>query len=1189
MATKLEIAVQIFTDLGWEEANINEVYEISIGTKEQQRIAREGLKSGEWYKFQEIGKNTYGAVPLVDVDLEKLALFAIRVGVDAKRAVNILKRSSKTSFQVISGRGEKYVSDFIQHECRSNRRMFEHSPTVFGELCVYLLHQMELKIPQNVEYIKNWAVYTSHAMGLKVELRYDEELQFKMDLEFLKERFKEHIEVGISLGAPATGPFYAVFLEGVKRGFLSRDEALEWVFFALDSSVRPADRKAWCRVLDEISVEDEEILSRIENIISLLSFGDGFLIERFAPLLISKCSDEVLPRVLISSFSCKGKKMRQIVLKAALKRESPKCDENLCEWIHLLESDEDVKISNSAKKIIKAWGIDVPVSELEKDDGIPTNDGICGLWRSTPDLWKVPVFDLSRYVHQPFEVLKAMYEKASSPIGSDALSRLVVENAGRKADVCDLASERLLALSNLIARIDEKGAKSVLSGMKNFDVSLNSTLGLWARGKDILSPIDREEIFYYGEEERRRKSYTSLIYARNLLFVKNLGKMPCILSTPSFDDLSICFEDLIDRLLKYIQEGVEFVYEADLQLALARLDVGSAKKEDIKRLSEIKLLIKLPDGENLTHADKKGKNCLSVADVILQYLKAPFVEPDDYYEDISKYWGYRVEMGYPKSLEDFPNRLSYACGDFYAIFPFFGDFALSCIMREDEVYHGQGLILRQCARRRSPFPKAASLNVLALQSNLSDENAQDVIEGTLEAWERGLLQVGIADVKYLDWNISSPSNLASLSKSLDDIAQDGMLSVVWQVIDDMVSLSLAQQRMLSGTAELVKLAKKYIREVLHAIKSGLTDESVLNLAGIRALAKKSSSSIAVTSARELLFILEQEGFGEDRLQEKNRQKSDGISAKSKEKSANLSMVSSEEYGIKVPEIPFETFWKSYPKEEEILEDDVSMQINSLKISASKRALVFDLKLADMDEHIYKVLLYDWVYSLQEEGQVSAIRCPVEALQYGKDEKMQREYLDGKERVWLYYDENTHKMKLSEYRNFNAKNNSPSDVAHPLSVSLLMISLALVVQDGDCIYSALRLIRGFVQSGKIGVLMTKMAMEKLLKYEDVNPAKLVRVLEQENELFSALYPILTMSIAHGGGQVLQNRKVPVWVNRVLDVCLHYAFYLKEAMKRGEIPKEDANWEGLKEIANCKAKSTAVSKARALLEYFEGWQK
>ena len=82
---------------------------------------------------------------MVDVNLEKLAIFAIRVGVDAKRAANILRRSSEVALKAIKERGETFAMNFIKAACTSNRRIWEHSLSVLGMLALKLVHEMNLE------------------------------------------------------------------------------------------------------------------------------------------------------------------------------------------------------------------------------------------------------------------------------------------------------------------------------------------------------------------------------------------------------------------------------------------------------------------------------------------------------------------------------------------------------------------------------------------------------------------------------------------------------------------------------------------------------------------------------------------------------------------------------------------------------------------------------------------------------------------------------------------------------------------------------------------------------------------------------------------------------------------------------------------------------------------------------------
>ncbi|MDR1421935.1 MAG: hypothetical protein LBI64_03615 [Coriobacteriales bacterium] len=83
-------------------------------------------------------------------------------------------------------------------------------------------------------------------------------------------------------------------------------------------------------------------------------------------------------------------------------------------------------------------------------------------------------------------------------------------------------------------------------------------------------------------------------------------------------------------------------------------------------------------------------------------------------------------------------------------------------------------------------------------------------------------------------------------------------------------------------------------------------------------------------------------------------------------------------------------------------------------------------------------------------------------------------------------------------------------------------------------------------------------------------------------------MLTESVKAAGGMVLSAGAPPVRVNRILDSALRYAPYLLGVAMRGLIPKEDAKWAGLREIASAKAKSTALAKAHNLMELLGIWR-
>ena len=1124
MASKLEKAVKIYRSLGYEETDFEDILKLGLGSKEEQKIAKDGLKSGEWAQVKQLSENSYGFVPIVDVDLGKLAIFAIRVGVDAKRAANLLRGGSEIALGAIEARGKNYAMDFIKAACTSNRRIWEHSLSVLGMLAVKLVHQMELEIPESTEYMKDWAAVAAGVLKPKRKDRNIDE-NFVIEKEEIIRRFIEHIEVGISVNVPATGPFSKVLIWAVENNVLTKEESIDQVFYALNIAQRPGDRKELVNVLEQIGLTDNDIKSRAETIIPLLGLGESALLERFAPVLIESASEDLLHQVLIACSFAKVKKIKKIILTAALKREKPKSVKEYEEWLLLYKQDEDKSISKLAENLEKEWGL-----EIKKED---TKEEVQGLWKKTPKLWEVPKFKLGE-------------------VSAEALTDLAVVISERKECVEDITFERFIAMANNIAYKNPDEAKMSLAGISGNDSSIIRILGRWAKNIENNICPDSIRKVWNGENEAVKLVYGELLYTRSAVLFASIDKFPCLLSTPSYEDLSISLDDLVARLLIYKNKNLSYVSEPDLQLALTRLDMDLITKKDLKeyveKLSGINLKILLPSGELL---QDEGGNDVLAAKIIADYLKDPYMEPE-FTPGKTPYW--KIELDMPKSLKVLPNRLSYSHDFMFSIFPTWGDYALTAVHRDYEVYHGQGLILRQVARRRKPVTKGALMNWLAIGANLSDENAEDVITATHKAWERGLLLPGIADISYLDWRGGTPSNLASMALSMESMAKDGMLSLVWEAAFDTLKVSLEAPRMLAGTAEIVKLLRDYLDEVIFAVENKLAPKSVLKMEAVKTLASKSGVSKAVSYAKEIANKLKT--FDTEAIKE-----ADEI-----EKTSDL----------KVSPNDFDEVWLRLPKPKALINDNVSMSVKALELRKNEKVFQFNLKLPDIPEYEYQVTIAGWLYGLINEGQVSAFEADNKGEIINEDEKG----------VWLHYDSVKEKIVLSKFRNWRDKENGPLKGEPALySKVLLTIAVALLAQDGESIYGAKSLFKQLVKSGELNIDTLRDITRELLRHEDISPAKLVRVVEKERELLSIFRVMLSECIVAAGEETLKNNKPPVWINRILDICTYYADYLREAADRGLISAEDTKWQGLLEIAQSSAKSTAVKKAKSLVEKLE----
>ena len=1166
MASKLESAVEIYRSLGYEETAYENILSLGIGTKEEQEIAREGLKSGEWVQIKQLSENSYGYAPVVDVDLKKLAVFAVRIGVEAKRAANVIGRGDEISLQAIMARGENYAVNFISVAESGNRRAWEHSLSVLGMLCLKLLHRMNLPIPESMEYMKDWAAASSVILlGAKKDYLFDE--SFTLEKEEILRRFVEHIKKGISLNMPATGPFPELLFFGVENHLLRKEAAKEYIFDALYIAKRPGDRKAWVELLDKLGCAEKDFLDRAENLIPLLGLGESPLIERFAPVLIENISEELLYPVLISCTSAKVKKTKKMLLNSILKREKPKSANDFAEWLSLYLQDEDQSIAGLAEKLALSWGLVVEQEESTKE--------LRGLWRESPKLWEVPRFSLREET-------------------AESLTDMVALLSDRKDCVEDLLFEQFLALANRIAYKNPEEAKMSLLGIPNSDSGTLWTLGRWARGIEIKPVEESRQRFWQGEKEIVKIEYRELLTMLRENLFRTMGQWPCLLSTPSFEDLSISVEDLLERLSLYREEKFSYVSEPDLQLALTRLDMETFSQEDIskckeerskctEKLKEIDLKIQLPSGEFLQ--DKEGKDIL-LGELIADYLQDPYVEPD-FFPGETPYW--KVELKMPKSIKALPYRLSYSHNALFSIFPNWGDYSLTAVHRDFEVYHGQGINLRQLARRRKPLSKGALMNWIAVFGRLSDENAEDALKANREAWERGLLLLGLADISYLDWSGGELSNLANLAVAMDFMANEGMLSLVWKAACDAVEQSLNSPRILAGTAELVKFLRDYLDEVILAVEKKLAPKEALEMKPIRILAGKSGSSKAVSYAKEILeklVSIEIEQIQSDKnagLRENSGRKDHAalnedislINDKGlRENQGTIDNTSKSKTIASVkPPADFEKGWLPLPEGKELIEDHVTFRVKGLELRKNEKVFQFDLDLPEDSDCSYQVVIAGWLYGLAHEGQVSGTKVDRRGDRNGK--------IDAEKEVWLHYDKEKGKIVVSECRNWRGGNNAPLEgEATPYSKLFLSFVVALLAQDGDSIYGAKSLFKELVQAGTLSLKTVREITRLLLSYEEISPAKLVRIVEKESELLSICWGMLWECIKDAGSKTVETGKPPAWINRILDICIYYGAYLREAAKRGSISKEDALWPGLLEMANCSAKSTAVKKAKEL---------
>ncbi|MCL2091908.1 MAG: hypothetical protein FWH11_12055 [Micrococcales bacterium] len=803
----LDEAIAIYKELGWLDAPHEAALTLPLGTAAQRDAALAGLVSGDWDEWKD-GRH----VSHIDVDAVKLWLFSVRVGVDAQRAAATMtwQVPDDLAFAVVAERGPAFARTFVERIRTFGRGALEHHAALGSGVRVRLVAHHRLPVPQNREYLKDWAAHAA------ATLTGDTAHGARLDEAVIREQFAEHVRAGTAVGLVGAGPFGRVVPAGVARGWLDRDAAVGLVLTSLDAATRPGDRKVWLRTwLDDLHVTNAEIVDRAEALVPLLASGEALVVERLAPVLVAGVGDDQLADVATAALTAPTKKALRVVLRALAARPRPSQAprETLGPQVTALSVDPDPALARVAQKVVDSWELTAaaPAGQVTVE----------GMWRPTPPVWTAPRFD----------------HGDQTP---EALTQAAAALSGRRdSEVVDVTVEKFLVLANAVARRDPELARTALRGVRRTFTAGLWHVESWVAGRPCVTTRDDP------------------LAARERAVFEQLGQVPCLLSEPSTVDLRVHPADLLARLQAYHEVGAS-ASEADLFLALTRLDVSLADAG----LGRLAVPVLVSPGVLMRAMDyQTGRSTvLTAGEIASRYLADPAVEPVRTLADspqLPRPW--RAQWSGPASLSDFRRRLSGESSNANrrarnsAVFPTWGD---AVDFPPADRY--TGLRLRQLARRSAPLTPGAAVNVLVALRNVHAAAAPDVALALTEAWERGLLRPGVADVRYLDW-VETPQALAATAQALGEAAHLGLLSVVWPVLDDLLVAATDAPRLLAGAAEVAQTVGALLPEVLHAVSTGLAGPDALALPGTRALAARKGSSQAVRAARAVIAHLPESG------------------------------------------------------------------------------------------------------------------------------------------------------------------------------------------------------------------------------------------------------------------------------------------------------------------------------------------
>lgn len=1071
---RLHEAVDIFRELGWDKADVADAPTLPLGTKEQQKVALARLRTGDWGEYGKINETM-------------LALFALRLGADVRIEESLPWHTDDVVLaRCVAQRGEAYAAKFIDQVCVPRLRRSEHSLSLRGKAAVRLVCDLGLPVPEKIDYLKDWAVVALAALtGDVAEIPWSDDRALPT-LNELRPSFDEHWRAALHSGVPMTGPLGKLLSAATKAGMIERDAGTEQLFAYLDAAVRPGDRKALTSlIVNDFAVTDDELVTRVDALIPVLSHGEGPVVEGFGPRLIANVADDQVGEVALACLYVKTQKALRQVLTALKQRDFPgqASAELLYDRLGELAQSSDKATAKLAETVLANWNVNPAVASEEPE--------VYGLWQPTPELWSVPRFEVGEVTPEALtEALRVL------------TSRGDVAAFGLEAD-------RFLALAVALANHNLDDTRRALTGISS--VSWAHVVRNWLA----------------GEPSRPRWQAGSFLwYMRVESTFDHLGQIPCLLSQPSRVDLSVEFDDLVASLEKYAAADVP-VLQADLVMALARLDVTKADAN--ASLPEVP--VKLVDGRLLRR---------NAAQVVMSYLKRPFVDMEAPFASPDR----NGILAWPKSLVGLDRNMvvNDRIGRYFGVFPNWGD-ALNINLDRRLYLDVASVMARQLARSAKPLGPGGAVNLLAVQRHGRPQHATESALALQEAWERGLLVPGVADIDYLDWG-AQLSSIASFVESLRDAADRGMLSVVWPVLDDVLVASAKAPRMVAGTAEAAQAMHDYVGEVLAAVSSGVAPASALDVPGIRALAARKGSSKAVDAAKGVVKHLPDE------------------QAEPQQPAAPaLDMAL------------FEKIWPAAAGTKPNIPDGATYSLREAGSNTKPPHLQPHLQL-DMVVPSYPASVFEiqspnrWFLDIGEKGQAIAKRV-------SQDEP------EGVE-SWLYWDGTALVAGDLENRS-KVKKRRQKEATLELSDALVAVLIAYLALRANSFHHkrewAAERLQELAEKEAYGSAAVKAATIALLPYHEVwSPARVVYTLEKQPELLPFLWPTLSEPLRFAGNL----DTVPKWVNRVLDVVTLHSEILLEATRRGYIPADA--WDGIGALAGRKGSSVALKKARALAADF-----
>lgn len=840
--------------------------------------------------------------------------------------------------------------------------------------------------------------------------------------------------------------------------------------------------------------DEQQVDPYLDRLIPLLARGEATTVRVLGPILVRRVDSEDLTEVLSTALGVRPRNARLAILRAATDREpSPDTLADADLWLEQVRRDAHPETTEAVRVLDAEWGLDLGDAPPSSHESAAANE----YWRPTPPVW---------------EVERSRRREANTAELTDLVTECESEWVG-----ATIAADHLVDVLNRLAALDR-------------DAALDVTRAVPGDSRPGLYTASYWEHRLEHHECARPTRLDSLQSMRDQEIAHRIGSLPAVLSLPTWVDGSVDPIDLLARLDSY-RESDQPVSGADFGLALARLHRESITI-DVRTALE---------SSSVSVLDREERPLDLTSGQLVGIALAHPLQPDSRSKSIA-----------PAALRDvaagLADMLDHAWGTFARVVEFPYHYSLIPPTELDESsipFLAEGVGARQVACSRSPLEPGPAMGLIGALKSAPSRNIVAVSRTVDDAWARGLLRPGVADLRALRRVDGPPGRVAALVEVLVELSERGMLAVTWPILRQVIDGSAAARRPWPGTADAIAAMQRFLPEVHTAIVSGVAAREELDSPGVRDFAHRRSPALVTRAAALLAPELPPSTSETHTL-------SGTVATSSPPESAEL-------------DPPFDDLWVAVRSPDPVIDGKAELSIEFVRDAirpSAEPVPILVLRLRPHSEGPDEARLSGVSSGLWADSDLIARRTLRTRV---VDEEPHLNPLE------LVSDPDRSDIRLQPWGTEVAGSTAPISVD---AVASYLFAAAMPPTRASTAYG--RHADKLYQCA-VGPEVFRRAAGRLLAIPEFTPLGWANLIATDVKAAAVLWPLLTESIRTASQS---GESPPRWLNRVLDATLEASPYLLEAIRRGRINRHELLIDGLHDLAERKGQQAWRRKAEKL---------